>query len=122
MNWNPGPASAAPVAAPAEVDLMEAFVALLLRWRSLIGAPLLAKALAVGFSLAVPKTCASTDLLADLSLKDGDSIVLPAAPGFVYAVGAVASSSRNARAARSPCSSCVPTAASSTAATWAGSS
>jgi hypothetical protein len=111
MNRTRAPSTAAPVAAPTEVDLLEALVVLLLRWRVLIGVPRVARAPAVGLSLAVPKTYASTDLLPDVPPEDGDSNLLPAASGFVCAVGARASSSRGARAARSA----------STGAPWASS-
>lgn len=43
-------------------------------------------------SLELPTAVDSIDALPDLPLEDGDRILVPAAPGFVYAVGAVANS------------------------------
>lgn len=44
-------------------------------------------------ALELTPEISSIDLLPDLPLEDGDSILVPAAPGFVYVVGAVANSS-----------------------------
>jgi protein involved in polysaccharide export with SLBB domain len=43
-------------------------------------------------SLELPPEIASVDTLPDVPLEDGDRVFVPAAPGFVYAVGAVANS------------------------------
>ena len=59
MSGNPATSPEAAGTAPAEADLVDALVALLLRWRLLVGIPLLAGALAVGLSYALPKTYTS---------------------------------------------------------------